>query len=262
MPNTARSFDVNYTGASMGDLFWNKVFGVIIGGVLVVLLIMELGHMLVPSHGADELTAENTAYPVDWDSLGAGATAAVEEEEAGPVDFGTLLAAANIDAGARSFRRCQACHTVDEGGAALQGPNLYDIVNRDIASVAGFNYSGALQELEGGWTFEALYGFIENPRGYAAGTSMSFAGLRNENDRIDLIAYLRSLSASPAELPAPLAAAEEVVEETAAEIVDDAAAAMDDAMDAAGDMMDDAAADAAETVEDVAEEVTEEGGEE
>lgn len=242
----------------MGDLFWNKVFGVIIGGVLVVLLIMELGHMLVPSHGADELTAENTAYPVDWDSLGSGATAAVEEEEAGPVDFGTLLAAANIDAGARSFRRCQACHTVDEGGPALQGPNLWEVVNRDIASVAGFNYSGALQDLDGGWTFEALYGFIENPRGYAPGTSMSFAGLRDQNDRIDLIAYLRSLSASPAELPAPLAAAEAAVEDAAAEIVDDAAAAMEDAADAAGDMID----DAAETVEDVAEEVTEEGGEE
>lgn len=246
----------------MGDLFWNKVAGVVIGGILVVLLIMELGHMLVPSHAADELTAENTAYPVDWANLGSGATAAAEEEEAGPVDFGTLLAAASVDSGARSFRRCQACHTVDEGGGALQGPNLYEIVNRDVASVAGFNYSGTLQDLEGSWTYEALYGFIENPRGYAAGTSMSFAGLRDETARIDLIAYLRSLSANPAALPAPLAA----VEEAAAEVMDEAAAGMEDAADAAGDMMDEAAADAVETVddtvEDVAEDVTEEGGEE
>ena len=99
----------------MGDLFWNKVAGVIIGAVLVVLVIMELGHMLVPSHGKGELTAENTAYPFNWAAIDSGSTGAtMEEVDTGPVDFGLLLASADIGAGERVIRRCVSCHTVEE----------------------------------------------------------------------------------------------------------------------------------------------------
>jgi cytochrome c len=210
----------------MGDLFWNKVAGVIIGGVLVVLIITELGHLLVPAHSVEELTADNTAYPVDWAAVGGDSTGAVEVVEAGPVDYGLLLAGADIASGERITRRCQSCHTFDEGGATGTGPNLFDVVGRDIASIAGFGYSNALVDLEGGWSFEALDGFMESPRNYANGTAMSFAGLRNEDDRMDLIAYLRSLSNSPIALPAALSAMETaVVEEadTATELVEEPA---------------------------------------
>jgi len=188
----------------MGDLFWNKVAGVLIGGILVIIVIKELGHVLVPSHPAHELDAHNTAYPVDWAALegdGAGETETVEE---GPTDYGLLLANASLSAGERITRRCQSCHTFDEGGASGSGPNLWNMVGKDIAARAGFSYSNALQGIDGGWSYEALDAFLESPRNFANGTAMSFAGLRDEEDRMDLIAYLRSLSNNPMDLPAAL----------------------------------------------------------
>tara|TARA_R110001606_G_scaffold268180_6_gene416919 strand:- start:9117 stop:9815 length:699 start_codon:yes stop_codon:yes gene_type:complete len=206
----------------MGDLFFNKVAGVIIGGILVILVITELGHMLVKSHAAEELTAENTAYPVDWAALESGGSASQEAVIEGPTDYALLLASADIGAGERVARRCQSCHTFDSGAADGTGPHLWNVVGRAVASVAGFNYSGALLELGGDWGYEELDGFLERPSAYAPGTAMTFAGLRDEGQRMDLIAYMRSLSESPMALPDPLpAAAPETVE-----------AAMDETMDA------------------------------
>ncbi|RKR03794.1 c-type cytochrome [Maricaulis maris] len=214
----------------MGELFWNKVAGVVLATVLGVLAITELGHLLVPSHAAHELTAENTAYPVDWAAIGSGPSTEVVEE--GPTDYGLVLAAADIGAGERAARRCAACHTFNEGGGNGVGPNLWGIVGADIAGHDGFSYSGALESLDGTWTYEALDAFIENPSAYASGTAMSFRGLGNDDTRLELIAYLRSLSNNPMPLPAPLA------DTAPAEAVDDAMAT---ATDAAEDMVDDVA---------------------
>ena len=73
------------------------------------------------------------------------------------------------------------------------GPSLHGVVGRDIASVEDFSYSGALQDLEGDWTPEALNAFLENPRSYAPGTAMSYGGMRDVEDRAAMIAYLDSL---------------------------------------------------------------------
>ena len=195
----------------MGDLFFNKVAGVIIGGILVILVITELGHMLVKSHAAEELTAENTAYPVDWAALESGA-ATQEAVVEGPTDYGLLLASADIGAGERVARRCQSCHNFENGGANGTGPHLWDVVGRTIASADGFGYSDALVGMAGVWGYAQLDGFLERPSAYAPGTAMTFAGLRDEGQRMDLIAYLRSLSETPMALPDPLPAAMDVVD--------------------------------------------------
>ena len=205
----------------MGELFWNKVAGVVLATVLGVLAITELGHLLVPSHAADELTAENTAYPVDWAVLESGASSEAVVEE-GPTGYGLVLASADIGAGERAARRCAACHSFEQGGANGVGPNLWGVVGADIANHAGFSYSGALQGLEGTWTYAALDAFIENPAGYASGTAMSYRGLGNDETRLELIAYLRSLSDNPMPLPAPLAEME------SEDDVDDAMSTMSD----------------------------------
>ncbi len=230
----------------MGDLFFNKIAGVVIGTVLAVMGITELGHLLVPSHGAHELTAENTSYPVDWAALEAGGSASEAEVDTGPTDYGALLAAADMGNGERVARRCAACHTFEQGGSNGVGPNLWGVVGADIASHAGFSYSGALTSLEGNWTFEALSHFIENPRAYAPGTAMSFNGLRDEAQRMDLLVYLRSLSDNPVPLPDPLPAADEVSQDVS-EMAEDAAEAM-------GDMAGEATDTAAEMAHDTEEE--------
>jgi len=118
----------------------------------------------------------------------ADAGAANDEPE---VDFAMLMAEADVDKGAKVFRKCSACHKVD--GTDATGPHLDGVVGRDIASIGGFNYSGALAELEGAWTPEELNEFLIRPSSYASGTTMSFAGLKKVGDRVDLIAYLESL---------------------------------------------------------------------
>jgi len=103
----------------------------------------------------------------------------------------------DAEAGAKVFRKCQACHAVGEGAENKVGPVLNGIVDRPIASAEGFNYSSALADLgaEGKtWTPEELAAFLEKPRDYASGTKMSFAGLRKEEERANVIAYLATFS--------------------------------------------------------------------
>ncbi|WP_417482334.1 c-type cytochrome [Maricaulis sp.] len=227
----------------MGDLFFNKIAGVVIGGILIILVITELGHMLVKSHAPEELTAENTIYPVDWAALEGGAASSAEAVVEGPTDYGLLLAAADAGAGERIARRCQSCHTFENGGADGTGPHLWGVVGRLVASAPGFNYSGALNELGGNWGYEELNGFLERPAAYAPGTNMTFAGLRDEGQRMDLIAYLRSLSDSPMALPDPLPAADEAMDaETIETAMDDAVTDAADAVAPAEVPVDDMAA--------------------
>jgi cytochrome c len=109
------------------------------------------------------------------------------------------LASANADAGVKTFRKCQACHTVDKGGANRVGPNLYGVINRPVASVDGYRYSNALQEYGGEWSLDRLDAYLENPRQTVKGTRMSFAGIKDAAERADLIAYLNTQSDSPLE---------------------------------------------------------------
>ena len=113
-----------------------------------------------------------------------------------------MLADADLAKGQRVFKKCAACHTVDDGGKNKIGPNLWNIVNRTVASHEGFSYSDAMAAEEGAWDFERLNRFLSDPKGTVTGTKMAFKGLSRDGDRADMLAYLRSLSATPAELPA------------------------------------------------------------
>ncbi|MGG2477316.1 c-type cytochrome, partial [Rhizobium sp. BR5] len=108
------------------------------------------------------------------------------------------------------FKKCTSCHTGESGGANKVGPNLFDVVNRPIASHEGFSYSAGMKDFSKGssvhWDYDHLNYFLEGPKKYIAGTAMGFAGVKKETERADLIAYLRTLSANPAPLPDPNAA--------------------------------------------------------
>jgi cytochrome c2 len=104
-----------------------------------------------------------------------------------------FMASADPAAGEQVYRQCRACHVADAPTNRV-GPHLVDVVGREKASIEGFRYSDALSSLEGNWGYEELNGFLENPRAYAPGTRMTYNGLRNEQDRANVIAYLESLS--------------------------------------------------------------------
>jgi cytochrome c len=112
-----------------------------------------------------------------------------------------MLASADAGAGAKTFKKCKACHTTKKGGKNKVGPNLWDIVGKAKAGAAGFKFSGALKGLGGKWTYSDLDGFLADPKGFAKGTKMGFAGLKKPKDRARVILYLRSLSDQPKPLP-------------------------------------------------------------
>lgn len=240
----------------------NKIAGGIIAGVLMLFLIGAIGDMLV--HPEQPEQAAYTPDGIEQFQLAegghGGGAAAPKEPEVNALD---LLASADVEKGAKVFKKCAACHNVDAGGANGTGPALYGIVGRPVASAAGFAYSDALTGLGGTWGFAELDGFLANPKKYASGTKMSFAGLKKPGDRAAVLAYLNSNSAAPLALPEPSAApaAEEIVEdaaEAAAEMVEEAAEATAEAADATAEAVEEAAEEAAEeatpAMEDAAEE--------
>jgi cytochrome c2 len=139
---------------------------------------------------AEEAAAEPAAEEAAAEPA-AEEAAAEPAAEAGASDFAALVAAADLAEGEKLYRRCGACHKLEDGKNGA-GPHLFGIVGRDIASVEGFAYSDALKGLEGEWTPEKLSGWIENPRAYAPGNRMGFPGLKDEADRANLIGYLQS----------------------------------------------------------------------
>lgn len=163
----------------MDTMTFTKVAGSLCGALLVFLLgkwmAEELYH--VGSHGGAE-----QAYVIE-----------VEEdapaEDVVEVAFADVFASADASKGERLFRQCSACHKLEDGANGT-GPYLYGVVGRDKGSAAGFGYSATLASMEGDWTPENLNGFIQNPRGYAEGTSMAYRGMSDVEDRANLIAYL------------------------------------------------------------------------
>lgn len=97
---------------------------------------------------------------------------------------------ADLANGARQFRRCTSCHTIGEGGPHRVGPNLHNLFQRTAGEADGFNYSPALRDAGFDWTPEHLDAWLADPRGYIPGNRMSFVGLRDADDRRDVIAYL------------------------------------------------------------------------
>ncbi|MDB5510304.1 MAG: cytochrome c class [Hyphomicrobiales bacterium] len=177
----------------MDSFEFNKIAGAVLGALL---FIMGIGifsdaifHRRPPATAAYNLPAEEAAP--------AGAAAA-----APTVPLPELLAKADPKRGETLAKPCAACHTFEKGGADKIGPHLFGVVERPIASAAGFAYSDALKTKGGNWNFDALDHFIANPRGYANGTKMAYGGEKDPARRADILAFLRSKADTPAPLPA------------------------------------------------------------
>ena len=102
---------------------------------------------------------------------------------------------ADLDNGKARFAMCTSCHTIKEGGANLTGPNLHAVFGRKAGTLPDYNYSTAIKEAGFIWDAEKLDHWLAKPREFMPGTKMTFAGLKDEKDRIDLIGYLTVESA-------------------------------------------------------------------
>ncbi len=118
------------------------------------------------------------------------------------VPIAALLAKADPSAGqADAQKLCGACHTLNPGGGNMVGPNLYGVIGDPIAQKAGYEFSSALKGKKGPWTFDAMNDWLTDPKSYAPGTKMAFAGITSDRQRADVIDYLRTDAAKPEPLP-------------------------------------------------------------
>lgn len=187
----------------MDSFEFNKVIGALLAAVFIVFSVSIVSDAMFAAP-----VPENPGYAIEAAEAEEGVAAGGAPAALEPI--GPLLASADAAAGEAVFRRCAACHTAESGGANKIGPNLWNIVNRPIATHEGFAYSNAMKEFSQGgsvaWDYEHLSNFLLAPKGYIRGTAMAFAGLKKPEDRADIIAYLRTLSDNPAPLPDPAAA--------------------------------------------------------
>jgi cytochrome c len=181
----------------MDSFEWNKIFGAVLGTALfVVALNIFVSGLLAPKKaerpGMDVAVVETPTH-------GDGGPVA----EVAP-DWGTVLPTADLAAGEKVHQRCLQCHDFAKGGPNKIGPSLYGIVGAKHASNPTFVYSAPMKALaDRTWGYDELDAFTKNPKGAVPGTKMSFAGLSKVADRVNLIAYLRTLSDSPLAIPAP-----------------------------------------------------------
>ncbi|HEV3176389.1 MAG TPA: cytochrome c family protein [Stellaceae bacterium] len=169
----------------------------IVASVLLALIIAWVSGLLAnkliePKAPAKNAVAVATA-PSQQPAQPAGG-----EQAAGPEPLQPLLASANVDAGKDVAKKCAACHTFEKGGSNRVGPNLWGVIDDQIAQDRGnFAFSDALKKKGGTWTVDALNEWLWKPQAFVKGTKMTFVGLPKAKDRADMIAYLNSLSDSP-----------------------------------------------------------------
>lgn len=171
----------------------------IIAAVLIALLTAK-GADIIGDHFVEQPThLKQQAFVIE--GVESVLTDAGSTQPQGPGDIKPLLATADLVNGEKVFKKCAVCHTVAKGDANKVGPNLWNVVNGPKDHMPGFAYSEAIKSKGGTWTYDDLNEFLYKPQAFIKGTKMSFAGLSNDKDRADVIAYLRSKADNLAPLP-------------------------------------------------------------
>lgn len=179
----------------MDSYEWNRIAGAVLAAAIALLgLTIITGYLFVPKPLAEQ------AYVVEGVEVETAAADAADAER--PIAF--YLAQASIERGQAAFRKCSACHTIEQGGANGIGPNLWGIMMERHAQRPGFNYSSAMRETADKlWDWDAMNEWLRNPRAYIPGTSMAFAGISRAQERADLMLFMASMDPNPPAPPPP-----------------------------------------------------------
>lgn len=176
----------------------NKVIGAVLASILFILaikmIVMPVVFYVPPP--------QKPGYIVQGVEETASSASQTQAAEALP-DWGTVLPKADVAAGQQTVQVCGQCHDWSKGGPDKIGPNLWGVVGRPRASRASFSYSSAMSSSHDPWTYDKLFVYLKSPAGVVPGTKMTYAGLRSEQQRINLLAFLRTQSDSPQPIPPP-----------------------------------------------------------
>ncbi len=183
---------------------WNKIAGAVLGTLIFVVVLGILTEAVYQPH---QPAKPGYSVPGVTQTAATPAAAPAAPVEEPLPDFAKVIPTADVAHGEKVSHFCAQCHDWSKGGPNRIGPNLYGVLGRPRASHPGFDYSSAMKAKGGNWTYAELFRFLKKPQEYISGTKMTFAGLPSAQDRIDLIAYIRSWADSPEPLPAPDAAA-------------------------------------------------------
>jgi len=181
----------------MADLTFNKIAGATLATGLLIFGLQNLTSIVF-----EKAPPAKPGYAI---------AVAADTSEGGEVadvipDWGTVLPKADIAKGQTITGKCASCHQFDPAGTNNIGPGLFGVVGRPPGTHAGYAYDSAMQDFaktHTAWTYDLLYQFLKNPQGFMAGTKMTFVGLKDPQDRINVIAYLRSNGSPNFPIPAP-----------------------------------------------------------
>ena len=182
----------------MSGFEFNKIFASIIVAIIIFLIIGLVGNFVVKFNYDESL---ETAYKIDIPETPSDSTTPIATNGEMVEAISLLLADASLEKGEKIYKKCGTCHNNKKGSKSKIGPNLWNLINKQKASVSGFAYSKALSDYGGKWTFEELNRFLYKPKEYIKGTKMNFVGLNNIEDRANLILWLRQNSDNPVPLP-------------------------------------------------------------
>lgn len=180
----------------MSSLEFNKIAGAVLATGLLVLGLKNFGSELFKTEAPEKpgfaiAVAEATTT-----------TEGATDAKAEPLPV--LLAKADIGKGTAGVKACAACHSFEKGGANKVGPHLWDIVGRKMGAAEGFAYSDSFKAKgDKPWDLDMLDAWLKAPKEYIPGTKMAFGGIRNDQDRANVVAYLNSLADTPQPLPKP-----------------------------------------------------------
>lgn len=182
-------------GRGMSSFELNKIAAaVLLAGVIA------MGTGILSRHLIEDEKLEKNVYVVDVPESSGGGSGEGQEKPLAPISG--LLALADISKGQQVFKKCAACHTPEKGGKHGTGPNLWGVVGADKATKEGYAYSKAMLDSPGVWDYEELNKYLHKPQLIVPKTKMTFAGLNKEEDRVNVIAYMHTLSDQPIALPA------------------------------------------------------------
>ena len=171
----------------------NKIITAVLLVVLVVFGVGKISDLVFEVKKPDI-----DGYKVEVNVGGATATQASSESQ---VDIAALLAMGDVEHGKKVFKKCAACHSINQGGKNKIGPKLWNVMFRPVGSVTDYKYSKALSDYKKDWNWEEMNGFLIKPSTWIKGNKMGFAGLKKEKDRASVILYLNQNSDSPKQLP-------------------------------------------------------------